>query len=213
MALLVAFLSSAALTLAWSAPFPSRRQGRDVGILQRSEEPETRETTTRRRLLASSLLLPALLQPQSAHALVKGNAPPPKKSASSDTKKCTNVEECQAQAEARQEQERLAMEIEAVPSSTTKEGTKYRDMEVGMGPTAVDGDAVTLYYKVLKLGKRSYDGLSGEGTVVFSRGYGLEDDERQPGDNAFLTTLGGFANIAALNHAVIGMQVGGTRRM
>ena len=75
------------------------------------------------------------------------------------------------------------------------------------------GDEVTLSYKVLKLGKRSYDGLSGEGTVVFSRGYGLEDDEKKPGDKAFITTLGSPINIIALNEAVNGMQPGGVRRL
>ena len=33
------------------------------------------------------------------------------------------------------------------------------------------GDTATIHYKVLKIGKRSYDGLSGEGTVVFSRSF------------------------------------------
>lgn len=72
---------------------------------------------------------------------------------------------------------------------------------------------MTLTYKVLKLGKRSFDGLSGEGTVVFSRGYGLEDDEKKPGDKTFITTLGSPINIIALNEAVMGMQPGGVRRL
>lgn len=76
-----------------------------------------------------------------------------------------------------------------------------------------EGDEVTLYFKVLKLGKRSYDGLSGEGTVVFSRGYGLEDDEKKPGDKNFITTVGSIGNIAALNDALVGMKVGGIRRI
>jgi len=75
-----------------------------------------------------------------------------------------------------------------------------------------DGDEVQLFYKVLKLGKRSYDGLSGEGTVVFSRGYGLEDDESEAGQKSFTTTVGSYSNIAALNDAVVGMKVGGIRR-
>ena len=98
------------------------------------------------------------------------------------------------------------------PASVTKGGTKYRDIEEGSGDIAKDGDDVIIYYKVLKLGKRSYDGLSGEGTVVFSRGFGLEDDEKEPGSKSFTTTLGGFSNIVALNEAVPGMKVGGLRR-
>jgi len=63
------------------------------------------------------------------------------------------------------------------------------------------------------LGKRSYDGLSGEGTVVFSRGYALEDDEKVPGDKLFKFQIGDNQVIKALNEAVVGMAVGGTRRI
>merc|ERR1712032_646385 len=78
--------------------------------------------------------------------------------------------------------------------------------------TAQEGDEVRVYFKVLKLGKRSYDGLSGEGTVVFSRGFGLEDDEDKPGQKYFTTSVGKPSNIAALNEALIGMKVNGLRR-
>lgn len=44
-------------------------------------------------------------------------------------------------------------------------GTKYLELESGDGAKVKEGDGVEVYYKVLKLGKRSYDGLSGEGTV------------------------------------------------
>lgn len=41
-------------------------------------------------------------------------------------------------------------------------------------------------YKALRLGKRSRDGLSGEATVVFSYGYGFEDDDKE-GDTLSVT--------------------------
>jgi hypothetical protein len=118
-----------------------------------------------------------------ALALVKGNAPPPPKkvgggsSSGGDTNntkpKCTNVEECQAQAEVR-EQEARELASQGPPPLVTASGTKYRDIETGTSGGGSDvvkeGDDVQVYFKVLKLGKRSYDGLSGEGTVVFSRG-------------------------------------------
>ena len=47
---------------------------------------------------------------------------------------------------------------------------------------------------------------------LIDEGYGLEDDEDKPGVKAFQTTVGGFTNIVALNEALEGMQVGGTRR-
>lgn len=152
-----------------------------------------------------------------ANALVKGNAPPPpksKSSASSDKPKCRNVEECQAEAERKEALEREEALKDYVPPSSTASGVKYRDIQLGTGSTvAKTGDEVTLYYKVLKLGKRSYDGLSGEGTVVFSRGFGLEDDEKKAGDRTFVTVLGALNNVEALNEAVPGMKVGGTRRI
>ena len=105
-----------------------------------------------------------------SEALVKGNAPPPKKSAaSSDKPKCTNVEECQAMAEQREQELRENQEL-GPPPKITSSGTRYRDIDDGTGDEVKDGDEVQVFFKVLKLGKRSYDGLSGEGTVVFSRG-------------------------------------------
>jgi FKBP-type peptidyl-prolyl cis-trans isomerase len=145
-----------------------------------------------------------------AQALVKGVAPPPPKK-SGDTPKCTNVEECQALAEKR-EQELREKEEQGPPPKVTPGGVRYRDTEDGSGDEVKVGDTVQVYFKVLKLGKRSYDGLSGEGTVVFSRGYGLEDDEKAPGDKSFITTVGNMNNIAALNEALVGMKVGSLRR-
>lgn len=163
--------------------------------------------------------------PAPSAALVKGNAPPPKKKASDgggEAAKCRNVEECEEMAEKR---EALRMEQEAEraaagPKPRVVGGTKYVDV-VDDGATSADenarvakaGDSVEVHYKVLKLGKRSYDGLSGEGTVVFSRGYALEDDEKVPGDHSFQFALGDTRVIKALNDAVPGMAMGGTRRI
>ena len=90
--------------------------------------------------------------------------------------------------------------------------------EGGAGPAegarvARAGDRVGVHYKVLKLGKRSYDGLSREGTVVFSRGYALEDNEKAPGNKSFKFTLGDDRVIRALNNAAPGMAMGGTHRI
>ena len=73
-------------------------------------------------------------------------------------------------AERKRQEEKL--EIQGPPPKVTQAGTRYRDIDIGdeSKSPVKDGDEVRIYYKVLKLGKRSYDGLSGEGTVVFSRG-------------------------------------------
>lgn len=171
------------------------------------------KTLCSRRQLLSASTMAVLLATQPAFALVKGVAPPPSMKPGGGKPKCTNVEECQAQAEQKEREDREAAEANRVPAKKTASGVIYKDEQEGSGPQVKNGDEVTLFYKVLKLGKRSYDGLSGEGTVVFSRGYGFEDDEKKPGDKSFITTVGGFNNIVALNDALIGMQVGSIRRI
>lgn len=194
-------------------------------------------SVSRHRFLtaAASTLLPALTAstalPAPSAALVKGNAPPPKKKPPSsdgggDAPKCRNVEECEEMAERREAQrvKEAAERAAAGPKPVVVGGTRYLDVSDEEGGTpppppsgearlAKAGDEVEVHYKVLKLGKRSYDGLSGEGTVVFSRGYALEDDEKVPGDKSFRFTLGAPFVIQALNDAVPGMAVGGVRRI
>ena len=136
-------------------------------------------------LSAASILLvigaPLPYQDNRAEALVKGVPPPASliKKDASETKqspRCTNIEECQELAERRRDQE-VMQELQEEKESygqrvqVTKGGTRYRDLEAGAGELRVQqGDRVTMYFKTLKIGKRSYDGISGEGTVVFSRG-------------------------------------------
>ncbi len=152
------------------------------------------------------------------------------------TTKCRNVEECQEQAE-RAEMALMQREAEKAASGPKPQivngRTRYLDVVVvaedgGSGSSRSDngngsagdalriakmGDTITIYYKVLKLGKRSYDGLSGEGTVIFSRGYALEDDEKVLGDKSFTFVLGDTNVIQALNDAIPGMAVGSVRRI
>jgi len=208
----------------------SQAQSRLTSLHLQTDENEQINNTpsssiSRGRFLATTLTSSAALwinTAQPSNALVKGNAPPPKKSASSEERKCRNVEECQEQAEraeaikAQQEAEKAASN----PPKVTSRGTKYLDIveEEGSATSASDkiakeGDTVEVHYKVLKLGKRSYDGLSGEGTVVFSRGYALEDDEKVVGDHSFKFTIGDKQVISALNDGVPGMAVGGLRRI
>lgn len=177
----------------------------------------TRRSLSQLFILSTSAVF---ILPSPSFALVKGNAPPSKKSKDDDTAssgnkpKCTNVEECQARAEQQADLERKEALEKSTPALVTKGGTRYRDFELGNmeSPAVKDGSQVEIFYKVLKLGKRSYDGLSGEGTVVFSRGYGLEDDEEKEGVKTFATTVGSLSNVQALNEALIGMHLGGMRR-
>ena len=142
--------------------------------------------------------------------------------------KCRNVEECQemaerlADVEARQDAERAANSpkpktvgvggrtkyLDVVDSTTAAAATTTTTTtDDDQAVVAKLGDTATIHYKVLKIGKRSYDGLSGEGTVVFSRGYALEDDEKLIGDHNFTFTIGDVSIIQALNDAIPGMTV------
>lgn len=207
------------------------------GVIEDDERSDNKVMNRRRLLSTASTMLivaTATLSPNPAIALVKGVAPPPKKSAGEKIK-CTNVEECQAMAEKREELRAQQEETGEKPNVTKKGGVRYRDLPSADNTsnektvagdddeatsastsssviTAQEGDNVRVYFKVLKLGKRSYDGLSGEGTVVFSEGFGLEDDEDKPGQKYFSTTIGNPSNIEALNEALIGMKTNGIRR-
>lgn len=164
-------LTIASATLAWMPPAantPTRTSTLLSASNRRNFFIET-TTTTAAATAAATLLLVTTTPTPPALALVKGNAPPPKQKKAE--RKCTNVDECQAMAEIR-DQDRREEEDLGPPALVTKGGTRYREISDGDGGATVveEGNEVTLYYKILKLGKRSYDGISGEGTVVFSRG-------------------------------------------
>jgi hypothetical protein len=161
---------------AWISPQQRLTHLRNADVFLQCQFEQDQLQKGRRNLLATSTSFVGLilLSPRRSDALVKGVAPPPKiAKTTTDTNskpKCTNVEECQAMAE-RREQELKEEEERLPPPQITKEGTRFRDIQLGEGDYQVEiGDVVKMYFKVLKLGKRSYDGISGEGTVVFSRG-------------------------------------------
>ena len=180
-----------------------------------STNPSNQNTKSRSTFIHETLsfLAAPLLVSTPSNALVQGNAPPPPRKKKED-RKCTNVEECQEQAERQAQKEIEDMRQNATPLSTTLKGTKYRDMNDGDDGSRVvqDNDKVVIKYKVLKAGKRSYDGISGEGTVVFSRGYGLEDDET-PKSNTFSFQVSNPQIINALNDGILGMRTNGIRRI
>ena len=144
-------------------------------LTQLYSSPQTNQRRDFLQFAVPFLVVTAQQSPSTAAlALVKGVAPPPPKgtkgTTTSDKPKCTNVDDCQALAEQREQLLKEAEE-QGPPPQVTRGGTRYRDIVPGTGDVQVQsGDQVTLFFKVLKLGKRSYDGISGEGTVVFSRG-------------------------------------------
>ena len=167
---LILLTTAIAVVLSWAPP-PTRRCTEAVRLYSNSNSNSNRRSFMESAALVVATTTGALILPTtSAHALVKGVAPPTKTKKDSKPK-CTNVDDCQNMAYIR-EQEAREEEEQGPPPQITKGGTRYRDIQEGSsdGTSIQQGDEVKLYYKVLKLGKRSYDGISGEGTVVFSRG-------------------------------------------
>ncbi|CAM9355639.1 unnamed protein product [Phaeothamnion confervicola] len=177
-------------------------------------------TGSRRALLAGATsLVSTLTWPQFVAALVKGNAPPPKgqrQAAPPLGSAPRSMEEAREEGE-RREMERLRVYEEdairdgqAATFLRTLNGVRYLDIVEGTGAEVRPGSTIDLRYRVLKLGKRAYDGISGEGTLLFSLGYGEDDDV--PGATLALP-VGGGRLVSAVDEAVIGMRAGGKRRV
>eukprot|EP00953_Heterococcus_sp_UTEX-ZZ885_P005228 3293-Heterococcus_DN1.PRE.2 len=163
-----------------------------------------------------------LLSASPASALIKGNAPPTaeerqrRKLAQENEVKSRSMTEAYDAGERREIAMRTKAEADEVligeesTFRTTATGVRYKDQSLGQGAEVTKGSAVDLRYRVLKLGKRSYDGLSGEATLVFSLGYGEDDDK----EGTFITVpVGGGKLISAVDEAIVGMHVGGRRRV
>lgn len=147
-------------------------------------------------------------RPGPAAALVKGSAPPPK-TKKAERGSCKTMDECEAVGVARSD-ELFADSADGAPVLSTPEGDRYKDLIFGTGPAAARGSEVTVKYRVLRLGKRSRDGLSGEASPIFSLGYG-EDDDKETDVTSFKVGQGNV--VAALDAALLGMQRGGRRRV
>merc|ERR1719277_2584495 len=72
------------------------------------------------------------------------------------------------------------------------------------------GDMVRVRYRVMRSGKRSSDGLTGEASTIFSLGYGEDDG---PKDAVLTAALGEGRFVKALDEGIVGMNVGGKRRV
>ena len=93
---------------------------------------------------------------------------------------------------------------------TTKQGDRFKDLALGSGAEVTPGATVELRYRVMRSGKRSRDGISGEAQSLYSLGYGEDDDA--PGAT-LVAPLGSGRLVAALDDGLIGMRVGGRRRV
>lgn len=159
-------------------------------------------------------LLP--LTPMPANALVKGVKPPEGYSAyegsgNKEANDCSNVQMCK-DIGMKREIEKYGVGEQNMKFSVTPSGTRYKDITVGSASAGVaeKGSTVQLRYRVMRSGKRSADGLSGEASTIFSLGFGEDDG---PKDAVLKTKLGAGLLVKALDDGLIGMAVGGLRRI
>ena len=112
---------------------------------------------TRRAALAGVLGLAVPSMP--ALALVTGSKPPEGGFKAKKTK-CKNIDACEAAGEKAADEK---FGSEEVAFERTGGGDRFRDLTPGTGRKAAQGDAVEIRYRVMRLGTRARDGLSGEG--------------------------------------------------
>ena len=152
---------------------------------------------------ASFLALGGAVSP--AAALIKGSAPPPK--SGPKERKCKSIDECEALGEAERKAQEAGLDTTIL---RTTGGDRYRDLKPGDGKAVSNGDTVDIRYRVMRLGTKARDGLTGEGQTIFSYGFGEDDDKE--GDK-LPVTLTGRNLVAGVNDAIVGMQPGGVRRV
>ena len=139
--------------------------------------PTARDASTSRRSALAGLFglgaasLP--VAPLPALALITGSKPP-EGGFKAKERKCKSIDECEALG-AKKEQEKYA-DVDT-SFERTAGGDRYRDLSTGSGRAAAKGDAVEIRYRVMRLGTRARDGLSGEGQTIFSFGFGEDEDK------------------------------------
>jgi len=143
-----------------------------------------------------------------AWALVKGLAPPENYGKGREgASKPTNIQEARERGAKREAElfDKDSGEFQKTPS-----GDRYRDIVVGTGAEVKTGSEADIKYRVLRLGKRSRDGLSGEASLVFSYGYGEDDDKET---DVKTVKVGETGLIKALEESILGIKEGGKRRI
>lgn len=141
-----------------------------------------------------------------SEALVKGSTPPKDFAKRESGNRASNITEAREIGAAKETE--LFGEVGGGDFKVGPDGDRYRDIVEGTGKMIENGSEVDVRYRVLKAGKRSPDGLEGEGSLVFSLGYGEDGDK--PGD--VITVKAGDENlIAALRNTFEGMREGGKK--
>mmetsp|Transcript_87785 Transcript_87785/g.274981 ORF Transcript_87785/g.274981 Transcript_87785/m.274981 type:complete len:349 (+) Transcript_87785:53-1099(+) len=160
---------------------------------------------------SASLMVAVFAWGPAVRALVKGNAPPDGYGLGKNLAQkaeCKSVVDCQEVGRKREAQ----TFGQAVKYQMTPSGARFYDMEPGSKEAGVleKGGTARLKYRVMRQGKRSQDGLSGEASTIFSLGYGEDDG---PKDAVLTAPVGQGRFVKALDEGLLGMAVGGKRRV
>eukprot|EP00930_Biecheleria_cincta_P101039 TRINITY_DN92674_c0_g1_i1.p1 TRINITY_DN92674_c0_g1~~TRINITY_DN92674_c0_g1_i1.p1 ORF type:complete len:352 (+),score=65.83 TRINITY_DN92674_c0_g1_i1:35-1090(+) len=182
---------------------------------QSSKAGEASLTSLGRRLAAGLLTTGAWAAWQvPSRALVKGSKPPKEygmmKNLPQKPKDCSTIEDCEEVGLKRENE--LFGSPQDISYKTTPAGVRYKDMVEGnvSDGVAKEGSILQLKYRVMRAGKRSNDGLSGEASTIFSIGYGEDDG---PKDGKLVAPIGQGKFVKSLEEGLLGMAVGGKRRI
>ena len=143
--------------------------------------------------------IPFLLLPSESKALVTGNAPPAKRKGPAKVT-CKTIDECEEIG--RQREQKIE---EEVGGAVLLDGVhqigdvRFGDVKIGEGEMVGEG-RLTVNLTVLKPGKRSFDGLSGAGTTIFTK-------------ENFTFDRSDVGVVKSLRLGVEGMKKGGVRRI
>jgi len=149
-----------------------------------------------------------------ARARVNGSKPPKEygmmKNLPQKPKDCTTIEECEEVGLKREDE--LFGSAQEISYKTTPSGVRYKDFVEGTPSDGIAkaGSTLQLKYRVMRAGKRSNDGLSGEASTIFSIGYGEDDG---PKDGKLVAPIGQGKFVKSLEEGLVGMAVGGKRRV
>eukprot|EP00639_Heterosigma_akashiwo_P007360 CAMPEP_0194561902 /NCGR_PEP_ID=MMETSP0292-20121207/2518_1 /TAXON_ID=39354 /ORGANISM="Heterosigma akashiwo, Strain CCMP2393" /LENGTH=281 /DNA_ID=CAMNT_0039410417 /DNA_START=77 /DNA_END=923 /DNA_ORIENTATION=+ len=152
--------------------------------------------------------------PQRSLALVKGSAPPPSygKIKREEGEGKRDIAAAKEAAYAEIDREKAEEEAAGGSFKTTSTQVRYKDLVEGTGDEVKAGSTVASATACCGRGSAATTASAGrgEGSQIFSYGYG-EDDDRAGATLEASVGAGRF--VAAVDEAIVGMRVGGVRRV
>lgn len=126
-------------------------------------------------------------------------------------KNCIGIDEC-VEVGRNSERQQTGLQRGERDFKVTQSQVRYKDYVEGDAKQGVAkaGKTISVKYRILRQGKRSNNGLDGNAATIFSVGFGEDDG---PKDALLTAPLGEGKWVKALEDAIVGMAVGGVRRI